>query len=515
MTSTEIRSLLSSVPSEQLMALQSELESKLERLDIRASFRQFIKRFSGEPEPAKHHDHLISKLQAVADGKIKRLMVFMPPGSAKSHYANVMFSAWFIGNHPGAKLITASFQSDVAEKWGRRVRAIVRQPEYKDIFDTELSQDSQAAGRWALTSDSEYYAVGVGGPITSFRADLAIIDDPVKGRAEADSLTVQDSTIAWYQADFWTRLKPEAAVVVIMTRWNERDLAGFLLDEAKTGGEQWDVVSFPMLAEENDALGREPGERLWPEWFTDDMVIQAQRNPRNWTSLYQQRPVPIGGGEFKNEWIQHYSPLDDHTGMNVYMLVDPATSKKDSADWTAICVVGLAADNNYYLLDLVRDRLNPTERIAKVMSLHKKWNALASKPPIVGYESYGMQSDGHYLKQAQNTANYRFPVVELKGNKLRKEDRIRMLVPLFQDKRVYLPLVHMYTNYANETRDIMADFISIEYENFPVAPHDDMLDALARICDPDLNANFPRIEPGTVIDINHPQYEQEDNWENW
>lgn len=483
-------------------------------MDIRASYRQFIDAFSQENPPALHHLHLISKLQAVADGKIKRLMVFMPPGAAKSHYANVMFAAWYIGAFPGKKLITSSYSQEVADKWGRRVRAIVRNERYKEIFQTDLSQDSQAAGRWALTTDAEYYAVGAGGPITSYRGDLGIIDDPVKGREEADSQTMRDKIREWYWGDFWTRLKPEAAVIVIMTRWHEEDLAGMLLDDARKGGEQWEVVSFPMLAEENDVLGRQPGERLWPEWFTDAMVVQAQRHPRNWTSLYQQRPVPIGGGEFKVEWLQRYSPLDDYTGMNIYMLIDPANSKKDSADWTAIMVVGLAADNNYYLLDIVRDRLNPTERIAKVMSMHKAWNAKAGKPPIVGYEAYGLQSDIHYLQKAQSEANYRFAIIELKG-KLRKEERIRRLIPLFQQKRFYVPYVHMYENYAHEVRDIMDDFMRIEYEHFPVAPHDDMLDALARICDPDLNALFPRIDPGIVIDINNPAQQDEQDWMNW
>lgn len=134
----------------------------------------------------------------------------------------------------------------------------------------------------------------------------------------------------------------------------------------------------------------------------------------------------------------------------------------------------------------------------------------------MGYEKYGMQGDVHYLQKAQNELNYRFPIIEL-GGQMAKPDRIRRLIPLFQAKRVYLPLVLMYRNYANDTRDICQDFISHEYTIFPApAPaHDDMLDALARICDPDLNALFPRIDPGLVIDINHPANPQDDDWMNW
>ena len=167
-----------------------------------------------------------------------------------------------------------------------------------------MSKESSAAGRWALNTGGEYYAVGLQGGITGFRADLGIIDDPMRGREDAESKTIREKIKAAYKDDFWTRLKPDAAVILIMTRWHSDDLGGYLQSEAKAGGEKWDVLSLPMLAEPGDALGRKEGEPLWPEWFTADMIAEARRDSRKWASLYQQRPAPAEGGIFKAHWFR-------------------------------------------------------------------------------------------------------------------------------------------------------------------------------------------------------------------
>lgn len=213
-----------------------------------------------------------------------------------------MLASWWIGVNPGKKLLTASYGQEIADKWGRRVRAIVRDPRYSDIFSATLSKDNQAAARWALSTDAEYYAIGVGGSVTGTRADLLLCDDLVKGREEADSELQREKMKEWWTNDLWTRLKPGAAVVVIGTRWHTDDIIGYLLEEATKGGEQWDVVSLPMEAEHDDQLGRELGEPLWPQWFTPDMITQAKRDKRGWNSLYQQRPTPRGGSIFHEEW---------------------------------------------------------------------------------------------------------------------------------------------------------------------------------------------------------------------
>lgn len=436
--------------------------------------------------PARHHRHLISKLEAVERGDIRRLMVFMPPGSAKSTYASVVFPSWYLGRNPGNSIIHGSHTTELAERWGRRIRNTVNDPAYQNIFpNVALAQDSQAAGRWALANGGEYYAAGCGSAIVGFRADLGIIDDPIAGREQADSEREREKIKEWYRSDFYTRLKPNGAIVLIMQRWHEDDLAGWLLTEQEKGGDKWEVVKLKMEAEEGDPLGREPGEALWPEWYTDDMREQAKRDPRTWLALYQQEPRPESGGELRKEWLCHYRNKPTHN-LNTYILVDPASEKKKTSDFTAAFVVGLGRDQNYYILDFVRDRLSLTERADLLFKWHRHY-----KPNGVGYEKYSMQADVEHMKDRMEREQYRFPIVEL-GGTLAKNDRIRRLIPIFEARRVWFPESLNYTQHTRQVTDLVKDFIEEEYAPFPVGRHDDMLDCLARIVDPALNATFPK-----------------------
>lgn len=436
--------------------------------------------------PARHHQYLISKLEAVERGEIRRLMVFMPPGSAKSTYASVVFPSWYLGRNPGNSIIHGSHTTELAERWGRRIRNTVNDPAYSNIFpDVRLADDSQAAGRWALANGGEYYAAGCGSAIVGFRADLGIIDDPIAGREQADSEREREKIKEWYRSDFYTRLKPNGAIVLIMQRWHEDDLAGWLLSEQEKGGDKWEVVKLKMEAEESDPLGREVGEALWPEWYTDDMREQAKRDPRTWLALYQQEPRPESGGEFRKEWIQHYRNKPT-TGQNIYILFDPASEKKKTSDFTAAFVLGLGKDFNYYILDFVRDRLSLTERADLLFKWHR-----AYKPNGVGYEKYSMQADVEHMKDRMEREQYRFPITEL-GGTLAKNDRIRRMIPLFEAKRVWFPERLHYTQHTKQVTDLVRDFIEEEYAPFPVGRHDDMMDCLARIVDPALNAIFPK-----------------------
>lgn len=452
----------------------------------RKSISRFIEYLELGFSPARHHELLISKLEAVERGEIKRLMVFMPPGSAKSTYASVVFPAWYLGRNPDRAVLAASHTTELAERFGRRVRNIVADTPYQSLFDTRLADDSQAAGRWATRAGGEYYAAGVGSAILGYRADLGLIDDPVAGREAADSEREREKTWEWYRSDFRTRLKPEAAIVLIMQRWREDDLAGRLLKDADNGGEQWEVLRLPMEAEENDPLGRDLGEALWPEWFKVEDTLQAKRDARNWLALYQQRPRPESGGEFRKDWIQRYRLKPDRKGANIYILVDPASEKKKTSDYTSIWVIGLYADQNYYALDFYRDKLNLTERANLLFQLHREY-----RPLKVGYEKYGMQADIEHIKDRQERENYRFPIVEL-GGTLKKEDRIRRLIPLFESGRVWLPQTNHKTDHQGVVRELVHDFIEEEFAPFPVGVHDDMLDGLARIDDPSFGVAFPK-----------------------
>lgn len=352
----------------------AELLTEVERRGARKDFLKFTRRVNPLPL-ARHHEFLIKKLQDVSDGKIKRLMIFMPPGSAKSTIGNMDFSAFWLGAHPGDKVICASYAQDLADRWGSRTRNLVSDSEYTAIFGIGLAGDSQARDHWGTSNDGEYLAAGIGARVTGFRADLVIIDDPVKGRAEADSEDMRQRTQEWYSSDLWTRLKPGGAIVVIQTRWHEADLSGWLLSDMEAGGEKWEVVSLPMIAEENDALGREVGEQLWPEWFRPEMITQAKRNARDWAALYQQRPSPEEGDYFKAEWLYEYDTLPDLATLRCYGASDYAVTK-GGGDFTAHMVVGVAPDHKMYVVDLWRGQTDSMVWIDEFTRLVRRWKPL-------------------------------------------------------------------------------------------------------------------------------------------
>jgi predicted phage terminase large subunit-like protein len=203
---------------------------------------------------------------------------------------------------------------------------------------------------------------------------------------------------------------------------------------------------------------------------------------------------------FKREWLEHWTP-DDGAGLNKYLLVDPANSKKDQADYTSIWVLGLGPDENFYILDMIRDRLNLTERADRVFTLHRKWRPIETR-----YEEYGLQADVDHIRTEQDKRKYRFKITTV-GGKVRKEERIKRLVPVFEAHRIILPHALHSTVTDGETRDLVHDFIEDEYMPFPVPAHDDMLDCLARILEPTaiggekLTLKWPaKLKPTPVIE---------------
>lgn len=430
------------------------------RRSLKRSFRAFIGDFSQEPPPARHHELLIEKLQGIADGKIKRLMVFMPPGSAKSTYASVLFPAFMLARGEKLQIIAASHTAELADRFGRRVRAITKEPGVKEYYGVTLSGDSQAASRWALSQGSEYYGVGVGGSVTGFRADGLIIDDPVKSREEADSETKRRSVREWYKGDAYTRLKPEAWQIIIMTRWHEEDLAGWLIEEMKAGGQQWEVLSLPMEAEENDPLGRAIAEPLWPEWFTDEMRAQAKRDPRNWAALYQQRPAPDSGNFFDRDWLRYYDTAP--VNLRKYGASDYAVTS-GGGDYTVHGVFGLDPDDNIFVLDWWRgqtESLTWVEQLILMIKAHR---------PAEWFEEGGQirkSMDPLISKRQQETQAYCVRTqITRTGSKEMSAQSIRGRM---QQGKVYLP--------KNATW--VADLIS-ELMTFPAGKHDDQVDVLA------------------------------------
>lgn len=349
--------------------------------DAKRSLAAFTSYLNPEEPPATHHLLLIDKLESVERGEIGRLMVFMPPGSAKSTYCSVMFPAWYVGRNSGKNVITASYSGDLAKRFGRKVRNIVDGPEFRSVFDCGLSKDSAARGEWETEDGGEYFACGVDGAVTGRRGDVAIIDDPVKGRHEADSEHVRNIAWEWFKSDLKTRLKPGGAIVIIMTRWHEDDLAGRILPDDWYGesgriigydGEEWEVLCLPAEAEENDALGRKLGEILWPEYLGHDLKQhKLSQDSRSWSALFQQHPAPDEGTYFKREWFNFYDELPEH--LNYYGTSDYAVTD-GGGDFTEHAPWGISYDHDIYLLEGWYGQTDPNvwiDELLNLISIHK------------------------------------------------------------------------------------------------------------------------------------------------
>ena len=362
----------------QLRAYEDEL---IARYGARDSLAKWIAYRDIGLVPALHHELIIRELEAIERGEITRLMLQLPPGSAKSTYTSQEFPPWFIGRNPRHNIIAASHTLDFAERWGRKARNIVASREFKNVFDFTISEDSQAAGKWETTTGAEYFAVGVGGSVTGRRADLGIIDDPVKGREDADSERSRETVWQWYLNDFLTRLKPGARQVVIMTRWHELDLAGRILDREAS---KWRVVTIPMIAGENDPIGRKPGERLWPDWFTDEMVTDAQKDSRSWNALYQQNPIPDEGNFFKRDWFIEYADGELPSTLHKYGASDFAVTDK-GGDFTEHSMWGVDFGGDLWLLDWWSGQTAPDvwiDRMCDLINVHKPMTWFGEAGPI-------------------------------------------------------------------------------------------------------------------------------------
>ena len=674
--------------------------------------------------PAAHHRLIIRKLEAVARGEVRRLALFMPPGSAKSTYASILFPPWYLHQHPGASLMAMSHTAELAEKWGRRVRNLLLEHRY--TLNIVVSEDNKAAGRWETDGGGEYYAAGVGGSIPGRRADLAIIDDPIRSREDADSAKVRDSQWDWYQFDLLPRLKPNASIVLITcltgdtriwmadgwykrldaievgdeviswdgqdfvgsrvgalvdsgldqtylirtsgteiranarhpflvligdrmrwirtkdlrvgmrivglggaltedwhapsmdvtslqkaggcagvttrstcglqgivphlsplsvglsegvsgdtglmdrnttgfsrsrvdyvpsarqtgvlegpstglpvsvpiittrrgsfevsyattatgsqdeleippswsvpssmsgpdtdvivsiepyaiervydlsventhcfvanglwshnTRWHEDDLAGRILEAE---GSKWDVVSLPMEAGVGDPLGRKPGDILWPEWFTQEMMDGAKRDTRVWSALYQQEPSPETGDYFRAEWLRTIDVLPARDTLHVYGASDYAVTSK-GGDYTVHVVVGVGNDDRMYVLDLWRGQSDSSEWIEAWCDLVRKW-----KPREWAEEGGQINAAvGPFLeKRARERGAYtyrrQFP------SRHDKSVRAQSIRGRMATLGLYLP------KHVGWRVDLEAELL-----RFPAGKHDDVVDSLSLI----------------------------------
>lgn len=410
----------------------------------------------------------------------------MPPGSAKSTYASVLFPSWIMPSE-NWNVLAASHTTELAEKWGRRVRNLIN--EHALTLNAHLAQDSQAAGRWALESGAEYYAAGVGTGIAGFRAKLGLIDDPIRSRQDADSELIRDRIWDWYINDFCTRLVPGARKVLIQTRWHEDDLAGRALNH-----ENWHTIELPAEAVENDALGRKPGEFLWTDgeygYGKQLAELKATTPPRTWSALYQQRPAPEDGDYFKADWLKPYDRIPDRSTMRVYGGSDYAVTA-DGGDFTVHAVVGVDPEGRMYLLDLWRAQAASDQWIESFCNFVLKWKPLewaeetgqikASLGPFIDRRQRERKA---YVKRTQ------FPT---RGDKSIRAQSMRGRMAL---EGLYVPMQAPW----------FAEFRS-ELLSFPAGKHDDQVDAIGLI-----GQLLDKIRGGTRT---QPDKKPRDAWSKW
>jgi len=306
-------------------------------------------------------------------------MVFMPPRHGKSEFISRYSTAWILGKFPDTRIILASYEADFAATWGRKARDLLEE-HGPSLFGIRVSGKSSAANRWDIEGhEGGMITAGVNGPITGKGADIGIIDDPVKNDQEAMSVTYQERTYEWYKSTFRTRLQRDGAIILIMTRWNENDLAGKLLAAQEEDGEKWEVVNLPAIAEEGDLLGRDPGQPLCPDLFTIEALRSIEKAVGSfwWASLYQQRPSPAEGGILKRSWWQYYRQTPDRFD-EVIQSWDMAFKDTKTADFVVGQVWGRKGADKY-LLDQVRDRMDFPATVQAVRSLSAKWPQARNK----------------------------------------------------------------------------------------------------------------------------------------
>lgn len=282
-----------------------------------------------------HHKIIAEKLNAVERGEIRRLMIFCPPRHGKSELSSRRFPAYCLGRDPNREIISASYGSDLAKDFGREVRNIVGGPEFKALYPkVSLAADSAAKDRWHTNRPHRggYIAAGVNTAVTGRGAEIFVIDDPVKDRQDAESELIRESTWSWYRAVVYTRLAPAAAIVLIMTRWHEDDLAGRLLNAGETEGDKWDVVNMPAFNADGGAL--------WPEKFTADDLHRIRRvlELREWGALYEQNPRPTGSSFFDLDKLLVLSRpvLDPIKCQSVFAVMDTAVKTGSKNDGSAV-----------------------------------------------------------------------------------------------------------------------------------------------------------------------------------
>lgn len=446
------------------------------RVLSRRKLLPFVERFNPEYDAGWLHKVICEELEQferdVLAKKSPRLILQVPPRHGKSQLVSVMFPPWFLGRNPQLEVIGASHTTSLSLGFSRKARAIVRSPQFTPVFpDCTLVADEQSAESWRTTQGGGYSAVGVGSAVVGKGCSVLIIDDPVSGADDAESAGAREAIKEWYQTEAYTRLAPGGGVLIIMQRWHDDDLAGWLQARAKKGeGEEFRVVHFPAEAIEDEPY-RKKGEALHPSRYSSELLANIKRNmtPRQWEALYQQNPVPDEGSYFTNDMFRFYLPeeLPEIETLRTYCAWDLAITQGERNDYTAGFAAGLSRSDDLYILDRQHGRWDAMEIVERFLDQVRN-----HKVQVAGMEKGHIQMTlGPFLnKRIAERKQYGFVLEPLQVGRRDKEARARSIQGRMQQGKVYLP------KNAPWVTDFMRELLL-----FPGGAHDDQVDAIAHL----------------------------------
>ena len=340
----------------EFLKLGMKLDEKTKQHKVHNDFLSFVKHVWPEFIEGPHHKKISEKFNKLAKGEVKRLIINMPPRHTKAEFASFLLPSWMVGRKPDLKIIQTTHTTELAIRFGRKAKNLIDTPEYQQVFKTRLKEDSQAAGKWETEQCGEYYAAGVGSAITGRGADLLIIDDP---HSEQDALNMpaMERAYEWYTSGPRQRLQPGGSIVLVMTRWNMKDLTGALLRSQKAlKSDQWEIIEFPAILPS--------GKPVWPEyWKLEELEsVKASLSIGKWNAQWMQNPTAEEGSLIKREWWRKWDRDYIPTLKHVIQSYDTAYLKKESAEYSAITTWGVFYESddaapNLILLDAMKERL--------------------------------------------------------------------------------------------------------------------------------------------------------------